>query len=702
TINISRATYTEAGFKDEYKLEHVLPKQLTVERIKRKTTEYYQTKAENPVKSIKKFIADFLPIFHWMSHYKFKEWTVFDIVCGITVGFMQIPQGLSYALLAGQHPVYGMYTSFFPVIVYSLFGTSKHISMGCFTITSLMLGSAVSNAVPDPVANVTASQAEQDALWKEVYDERIMLGTAAALLSGVFLLGMSILRLGFIVTYFSDAMSSGFIFGNAVQAFVSQLKGLFGVSVGSYSGPLNIIWKLRDVIVNLTTLDASGRERVSATVVISAVCIIFLLGVKAINEKFKKKFPFGIPIPAEIIVVILGTGISYAADLTGNFGVQVIGEIPSGIPVPKPPDSSQMSTIIGTAIPIAIVGYAVAISISNIFGNAFGYRVRPNQELVAIGMSNIVSSFFFCFPSFPSMSRSCVQVESGGKTQLVGLVSSGVMLLVLLWIGQLFRTIPNACLASIVVVAIKGMLTKVRDLPPIWKVSKLDGIVWVVTMLATIFLDVVTGLVVGVLVSLLCIVFRTQMIASERLLQVDDTEIYRKSGSFPQSLNKEVVVLAFKGAMHFANKQYLTRAFIRCTGIDPVIELSRKRKLDAIRKQAMEDEEQKVCIEYILQTVDAIICSKVKPKQVKCVVLDCSLISFMDSSSVNLLIKTFNDYNALGVKILLANVCSEVAHVLKVGNFIKEFGDGNIFLTVYDAVTWWQSRDNMKSLSTRL
>uniref|UniRef100_H2YJM2 STAS domain-containing protein n=1 Tax=Ciona savignyi TaxID=51511 RepID=H2YJM2_CIOSA len=673
-----------------------------VERFKRKTKEYYHKKAENPGKSARKFFTSILPIFHWVRHYKFKQWIVSDIISGITVGVMQIPQGMSYALLAGQHPIYGLYTAFFPVLIYAVFGTSRHYSMDwSFAITSLMLGSTVSSAVPDPVVNATASQAEQDLAWKAVYDERILLGTSAALLGGIFLQKLRILNLGIIVIYLSDPMISGFTFGNAVQVFVSQLKGLFGVSAGSYSGPLNIIWIIRDVIVNLTTLDAAGRERVSATVIISAICVIFLLGVKEINERFKKKLPLGIPIPGEIIVVIVGTGVSYGADLAGNFGVQIIGEIPSGLPVPQVPPVDKFSSIVGSAIPIAIIGYAVAVSMAKIFGGTFGYKISPNQELVAYGVANITSSFFFCFPAFPSMSRSCVQVDSGGKTQLVAILSALLMLLVLLWIGPVFKTIPNACLASIVAVAIKGMLRKARDLPPIWKVSKLDGIVWILTMLATVFLDVILGLVVGVLVSLLFLVFRTQMIASERLVQVDDTEIYRKAGTFPKPDDKEVVVIAFRGAMHFANRQALSKVLMRCTGIDPGIELSRKRKLDAIRLKAMQEEESVYF--YSLEN-SSVIEMNGHPKRVKCVVLDCSLISFMDSPSVKLLKKArYNDnevdnYTTLGVKILLANVCSEVSHVLEVGDFISKYGADVIFLSVHDAVTWWHSRDELGTI----
>uniref|UniRef100_H2YHU1 SLC26A/SulP transporter domain-containing protein n=1 Tax=Ciona savignyi TaxID=51511 RepID=H2YHU1_CIOSA len=395
---------------------------------------------------VKNFFLNLFPIFTWLSRYDVKGWLLADVISGVTVGVMQIPQGMSYALLAGQHPIYGLYNAFFPVLLYSILGTSRHVSMGSFAITSLMLGSAVSTIVPDPqlLNSTTNSSIEQDA-WDAVYNERIILGSSAALLVGVFLvanlylivhcgnscvlfkrtlllsvLGLSLLHLGSIVIYLSDPMISGFTCGAAAHVFVSQLKGLFGVKVGSYSGPLNIVWVsigdfvaasqvIRDVIMALTSLDDSGKQRTASTVVISVICVAFLLGVKEVNERWKKKLPLGIPVPGEIIVVILGTGISYAADLERNYNVKIIGNIPSGLPVPVAPSADRFSTIVGQSIPIAVVGYAVAVSIAKIFANNFGYKIRPNQELVAFGASNLVSSFFQCFPAFPSMSRSCVQ-----------------------------------------------------------------------------------------------------------------------------------------------------------------------------------------------------------------------------------------------------------------------------------------------------
>uniref|UniRef100_H2YHT9 STAS domain-containing protein n=1 Tax=Ciona savignyi TaxID=51511 RepID=H2YHT9_CIOSA len=661
-------------------------------KVKSQVKKYCESKTKDPVRTVKNFFLNLFPIFTWLSRYDVKGWLLADVISGVTVGVMQIPQGMSYALLAGQHPIYGLYNAFFPVLLYSILGTSRHVSMGSFAITSLMLGSAVSTIVPDPqlLNSTTNSSIEQDA-WDAVYNERIILGSSAALLVGVFLLGLSLLHLGSIVIYLSDPMISGFTCGAAAHVFVSQLKGLFGVKVGSYSGPLNIVWVIRDVIMALTSLDDSGKQRTASTVVISVICVAFLLGVKEVNERWKKKLPLGIPVPGEIIVVILGTGISYAADLERNYNVKIIGNIPSGLPVPVAPSADRFSTIVGQSIPIAVVGYAVAVSIAKIFANNFGYKIRPNQELVAFGASNLVSSFFQCFPAFPSMSRSCVQVDSGGKTQLVGIISALMMLLVLLVIGPLFRTIPTACLAAIIAVAIKGMLRKARDFKPYWKTSRFDGSVWMVTCLATIFLDVVYGLAAGVAFSLLCIVFRTQFVGSEVLTQYQDTELYFKSPS-QEPTNSQPKIIRFNGPLYFANKDSFFQALVGASGVDPAIEILNKEK----ENQCHENKALDVKVENPdcenaqvnnnhQQTND-------KTHRDICVIVDCSLVSFIDSVGLKLLKKVVADYRSIDVAIVFSNVCCKYLCTLHRGEFYKKFGNDVTFVSVADAVTWWQSR----------
>ncbi|XP_076816128.1 prestin-like [Clavelina lepadiformis] len=697
-FEIKRPILTEKNFQKTYDVESETQK-FDWTFLKTKVKGYVRSKVDDPGGTAKRFFLSLFPIITWLRKYPIKEWLVSDIISGLTIGVMQIPQGMSYSLLAGQHPIHGLYNAFFPAILYSILGTSRHVSMGAFAITSLMMGAAVTPIYPDPIISLNATDAEQQAAWDAVYDVRIQYSVATLLIVGVFLLGLSLLNLGSIVMYLSDPMISGFTCGAAVHVFLSQLKGLFGVKIGSYSGPLNVVWVIRDVIIALTTLDEAGRTKTAATVVISVICVVFLLIVKQINERYQKKYLYGIPIPGEIVVVIVGTGISYGVNLHDLYGVSIVGNIPSGLPVPVAPPVSELSSVVGTAIPIAIVGYSVAVSIAKIFGNNFGYKIKPNQELVAYGVSNTVGSFFLCVPAFPSMSRSCVQVDSGGKTQLVGLISAAVILLVLLVIGPLFEQMPRACLAAIIAVAIKGMLRKARDFRPLWRINKLDGAIWMVACIATIFLDVVFGLVTGVAFSFLCVVFRTQFIKSESVTRVSNTEIYRRTND--AASHNDVIVIAFHGPLHYVNKDRLRHRLIKETKLDPALEKAKNKKRAKARKESDENVSDQVPnVEVIankhteenlngnLQSMKEDV--EAPPiggrSTVRAVILDCSQMSFMDSVGVKFLKKAFEDYNELGIEMMLSHVEADVMYTLERGGFIEKFGYDVIFLTNHDAV----------------
>nr|XP_039260469.1 solute carrier family 26 member 6-like [Styela clava] len=719
-ILINRNLHTEKSFQEKY--SYIEPKELC---LKEKISKLVRPKENNLVEAIKKFILSVVPILYWLPRYKFKKWFLADFVSGLTVGIMHIPQGMSYALLAGQHPVYGLYNSFFPVILYSLLGTSRHTSMGTFALTSLMLGNAMASLAPDPVFDLatgkTADGLNEETAWNAIYDRRIILGSAVMFISGIFLFGLSILRVGFVVVYLSDPMISGFTFGAAVQILVSQFKSLVGVSIGSYAGPLNLIWMLRDLILALINLDEAGRTKTSATVVISVICIIFLVILKELNVKYKEKIPLGLPLPGEIVVVIVGTGISYGVNLAEKYGVSIIGNIPSGIPAPVLPAFNELSSLIGYAIPIAVVGYSVSVSIAKIFGSKFGYEIRPNQELVAYGVSNTVCSFFSCFPAFPSMSRSCVQVESGGKTQVVGLIAAAIILLVLLVIGPLFSSIPKACLASIICVAMKGMLKRALALKDLWKVSKLDFATWMVAAISTIFLDVVYGLCVGVGFTLLCIIFRTQLVDKEALERVGETEFYRKAEQYTEmSLHSGMCVGSFRGPLHYLNKEAFRKMVTKVTKIDPVMKLAKMKKAEKKLKKIVKADESNsgrkenvniVSTEGVVNTAFTQIelsgdldqnknSTEVKNKSIsqneekarennlKYFILDCSQISFIDSVGAKVLMSVTDDYKKIGVTTYLSNCSPEILRVLTLSGYFSKFGDDVAFVSIHDAIIY--------------
>uniref|UniRef100_A0A663M6P3 Solute carrier family 26 member 6 n=1 Tax=Athene cunicularia TaxID=194338 RepID=A0A663M6P3_ATHCN len=398
----------------------------------------------------------FLPFLHWLPRYPVKDWLLGDIASGFSVGIMHLPQGLAYALLAGLPPVTGLYSSFYPVFLYFFFGTSRHNSVGPFAVISVMIGSLTDSLLPSENflesvngSNTTVNEAQRDAA-------RVELVATITVLTGIFQVALGLLQFGFVVTYLSDPLVRGYTTAASVHVLVSQLKNVFGVSpVPSSCLP----------------------ETNVGTLVTAIIAMVAIFIVKELNHKFAAKLPM--PIPIELITIIISTGISYGVNLKAKFGISVVGNIPSGLKPPVVPNVSYFGQVVGNAFAIAVVGYAICISLGKIFALKHGYKVDSNQELIALGLSNFLGGFFQCFAISCSMSRSLVQESTGGNSQVAGVISSLVILVTILKIGELFRDLPK--------------------------------MVWIVTFVATLLLNLDIGLGASVAFGLLTVIFRTQL-----------------------------------------------------------------------------------------------------------------------------------------------------------------------------------------------
>uniref|UniRef100_A0A8C5ADV0 Solute carrier family 26 member 5 n=1 Tax=Gadus morhua TaxID=8049 RepID=A0A8C5ADV0_GADMO len=377
-----------------------------------------------------------LPILSWLPSYPIRSFLFYDVMSGLSTGVVQLPQGLAYAMLAAVPAVYGLYSSFYPVLLYTFFGTSRHISVGTFAVMSLMIGGVVVREAPDsmfpiPAANgsnvSTVDLGARDA-------QRVQVAVALTTLVGLIQLLLGALRLGFVAIYLTEPLVRGFTTAAAIQVCVSQLKYLFGVRTPRYSGVLATVYTLVAVVQDL------GSTNV-ATVTMGVACIMFLYGMKQLNERCKARLP--LPLPGEIIVVIVATATSYGMGLAERYQVDVVGVIPKGLLPPALPQFHLFPRIATDAFAVAIVGFSMAISMAKTFALKHGYRVDGNQELLALGLCNFVSSFFQTFAISCSMSRSLVQESTGGKTQIAGLLASLLVLLVIVAIGFLFEALPQ-------------------------------------------------------------------------------------------------------------------------------------------------------------------------------------------------------------------------------------------------------------------
>ncbi|XP_052780463.1 prestin-like isoform X2 [Mya arenaria] len=671
---------------------------------------------------IKQFFLGLFPFIHIMKNYNIRENITGDIVSGLTVGIMHIPQGMAYGMLTTLPPVYGLYMSFFPVLLYFLFGSSKHVSMGTFAVACLMVGSAVTkgyNSVPHVarVAHLTVNdtngsasgiESEEGAMSQDELDIRLQFAMSVTFMVGVVQLLMGVFRLGFITVYLSDPLISGFTTGAACHVFTSQIKHIFAIKTARYAGAFKLIYTYKEFFMRLGDTNY-------VTVIISVICIAILYSVsRFINQNPKLKPKMFMPVPIELIVVVLGTVISYAIKLETAHNVPVVSDIPTGLPVPNLAPFSRLSSVISDAIALAIVIFAISISMGKLLAKKHDYEVDANQELVAYGISTIVSSFLSsCAPS-ASLSRSLVQERVGGKTQVAGLVSCVLLLVVLLAIGPYFRTLPNCVLASIIINALRGMFLQVLDLKKLWSVSLIDFFVWIVAFLATVVLDVDLGLGVAVIFNILTVVCRSQQPYATMLGQLPGTDIYRDMNIYVKAKELPgVKIFRFEHSLFFVNTEHFRTMLYKRTINPRVLKIAQKKRQSKLAKankrKEKEDKDPEVAIgeslpdqalpldtfdmelqatknEMTISVVDHTVKETPPDVDFHTIILDCSPWSFVDSMGVKVLTAIISEYKAVGVQVMLANCKGGIREMFVKTRFYDTLESSSIYVSLHDAV----------------
>uniref|UniRef100_A0A6Q2WVH1 STAS domain-containing protein n=1 Tax=Esox lucius TaxID=8010 RepID=A0A6Q2WVH1_ESOLU len=608
---------------------------------------------------LKSCMLSCVPVLSWLPRYSFRENTMGDLISGISVGIMHLPQGMAYALLAGVPPVFGLFSSFYPILIYFIFGTSKHISVGTYAVMSVMIGGVTERLAPNlnfMIWDNATNQTVLDIVNRDA--ERVKVAAAVTFLSGLFQVLLGLVQFGFVVTYLSEPLVRGYTTGAAIHVIVSQLKYTFGISPDRHSGPFSLIFTVIEVC-NLLPKTNVG------TLVVSLVTIVSLIVVKELNTYLGKKLP--VPIPVELLGIIIATVISWQVNLHGKYGVEVVGEIPSGLQPPVLPEASIFGQVIGDAFALSVVGYGIAISLGRIFALKYGYKVDSNQELIALGLSNSIGGIFQCFAISCSMSRSMVQESTGGKTQVAGALSAMVILIITMWIGSLFEELPKAVLAAIIYVNLHGMMKQFMDIPTLWRSNKVDMLVWLATLILTVL-------------------FNPDMAQHPS---------YRHTHSHPQPLGlvqrtlvsqvKEIpgiVIFRSSATLYFANAEMYQDALA-----------------DKVRSNVSQQQ-------HYLLGIHVLSCQEVEPDQLNkdvekdgavstlphAIILDLSPVNFLDTVGVKTLRGIQRDYSVIGVEVVLCGCQTAIIENLENCGF---FSDGVtkacIFSSIHDAVLYCQT-----------
>ncbi|RCN29211.1 sulfate permease [Ancylostoma caninum] len=484
-----------------------------------------------------------VPAIKWLRHYR-REDIAPDTAAGLTLAIYNVPQGMAYSVLASLPPVYGLYASFFPPLLYFLFGTSRHISIGVFSITCLMVGQARVSILPD-YANGTHATEYNGMTGLTPIDVVVVL----AFVTGMVQVIMWILHLSFLSAYLSDSVVSGLTFGAALQALVAQLPNVIGVELGhaENDGFLHVLTKLKEILA------AVPHANVVA-LALSMSTIAFLSMFKRFVDPCLQRRK--ISLPSELLALIITTTMSSVLHLHDRYNVKIVDQIPVGLPAPKLPRFELVPDLLSHATSIAVVSYVITVSMGKLFARKHKYQINNDQEMLALGLVGCFSSLFSVFPTTTSLSRSLINDGAGAKTQVSGLVSSCAILGVILFVAPVLEPLPTCVLSSIVIVALFSLLKKVEELPTLWRFSKTDVAVWVGTALVTFCWDIIEGLACGVVIALMTVIIRTQRPSISLLGKIAETE-YRALDSYTRAIATDVPVIRFDAPVIFTNADLL-------------------------------------------------------------------------------------------------------------------------------------------------
>lgn len=726
-INLSRHVYNEQEFSESFiKSDECVSNSENEPSLIVKTIKRYFSSSRC---SLRAALKSWFPIIEWLPCYDVRRDLAHDIAGGLTVAIMHIPQGLAYAMLASLPAVTGLYTAFVPILVYMAMGTSRHLSLGTFAVVCLMVGHVVERetehytavvvpAAPTPQTIIDKSSGAgllRSAIYKEeannsfpsqedmLDEKKLELAIALSLLVGLFQFVMGLLNLGFVAVYLSDPIISGFTTGAAVLVFTSQIKHILGLNIPRYSGAFALVQTYIFLFKNITL-------SIPGAIITGVVCIALLFVLKFVSEKLKHKMKF--PIPAELIVVALGTLVSYLVHLNEKFQVPILGKIPIGIRAPSAPSFMLMRKMAPDAIVIAIVIFATNVSLAKTFARRNNYVIDSNQELLACGSANIMGSFFSCFPVSASLSRSAIQ-ESIARTQLCTIPVVAVVILVLLFIARLFYHLPKAILAAVIIVALKGLFLQFSRLKQLWKICKPDAVVWFSAWLGVILLGIDVGLGVGVVMALVVVIWKSSRPPASLLGQIPDTGIYRDLQRIPSARAVPgVKIFRFESAVFYANSEYFRSSLIELTGIDPQnlnkhssvginssihyrpnvchpespsIEITRPEFSDCAATDEIFQQNGEIQV-MMDDSEDRENFSGNNSTPIHAVIVDASTFNFIDTQGVNTLLQLGVEFEKIGVKFYLAHCRYHIRKMLEKAGFIARIGTEHLFVSVHDAV----------------
>ena len=519
-------------------------------------------------------LAKYLPILVWGRTYN-RSTLSNDLLAAVMVTIMLTPQSLAYALLAGLPPQMGLYASMLPIILYTIFGTSRALAVGPVAVISLLTAAAIGRiAVPGSA-------------------EYILAAITLAFLSGLILLALGLFRLGFLANFLSHPVIAGFITATGIIIAASQLKHIFGIAAHGHTLPDLV----GSIVHNLSQANV-------ITTLIGVLTIGFLLW----TRNGLLSLLIGLGVAGRIAGVIAKTG-PVAAIITTTLivwwldlnalGVQVVGDIPRGLPPLTLPSFSidMWGTIIGAAILISVIGFVESVSVAQTLAAKKRQRIDPDQELIGLGAANLAASFTGGFPVTGGFSRSIVNYDAGSNTPASGAYTAIGLAGVSLFLTPLIYNLPKATLAATIIVAVLS-LVNFSVLKKSWYYSKADFAAVAATMCITLLMGVELGITAGVSISVLIHLYRTSRPHMAVVGQVPKTEHYRNVLRHDVLTSPAILTIRVDESLYFANARFLEdriyqevakkpelqHVVLMCSAVN-IIDMSALESLEAINER---------------------------------------------------------------------------------------------------------------------
>lgn len=480
-------------------------------------------------------LSHYIPFLDWLLHYQRRD-LIGDVLAGVIVAIMLVPQGMAYALLAGLPPQVGLYASILPLILYALFGTSRTLAVGPVAMVSLLVAAGV------------------DQLAQPGSPDYLILALTLALMVGIIQVMMGVVRLGFLVNFLSHAVISGFTSAAALIIGFSQFKHLLGIKIPQTESFVDL---LRAIALHL-------REANPVTLALGAIGIgILVFFNQALGRLLKRRgIGEGIIVPltrsGPLLIVIVSTLLVSILGLHQWAGVKIVGEIPAGLPPITLPafNGARWQQLLPTALTISFVGFMESIAVAQSLASKRRQKIDANQELIGLGAANLGAAFTGGYPVTGGFSRSVVNFAAGANTGLASIITALLIALTVLFLTPLFYFLPQTTLAAIILVAVSGLID-LKTPQAIWQYNKADAASLFITFIAVLLAGIEVGIVIGVLTSLMLYLWRTSRPHIAVVGRLGESEHFRNVLRYPVKTYPHVMAIRVDESLYFANTKYL-------------------------------------------------------------------------------------------------------------------------------------------------